>query len=341
MDEIAPLFPPPPPPPEGLSADLSVGIILAPHFTILPFAGFIDSLRHASDIIDHSRQIYCAWTIIAHAIEPIRASCGLEVLPQTVLPDVDQFDYLVIVGGYLPWCLNLHPESYDYIQQATKKSIPVIGLCTGSFILARAGLLDKRRCCVHPEHQEQFNQLFPTVETITDQPFVIDNGVITCPGGIASLELAFSLVETHCGKARAIKGLKSLLVTNHRLTEHILVRPYEQLSSCGNRRVEKAVELMELNFSAPYPIAKLARIIGISVRELNRAFIQHAGEPPSAVWRNIRLAHAHWLLINSSRTVTEIAFECGFADSPHFSRWFKKTYDETPNDFRSRRRDIK
>ena len=340
MDELDALFPSPPPPPEGLNPDLSVGIILAPNFSILPFAGFIDCLRHASDIIDHSRQIYCNWAIIAQAIEPIRASCGLEVLPQTILPEVDQFDYLVIAGGILPWCLNLHPETYDYIQQAAKKDIPVIGLCTGSFILAKAGLLDKRRCCVHAEHKEQFNKLFPTVETITDQAFVIDQGVITCPGGIASLELAFTLIETHCGKARAIKGLKSLLVTDHRLTEHMLQRPYEQLTSCGNRRVEMAVELMELNFATPYRIAELARNIGISVRELNRAFIQYAGEPPTVVWRNIRLAHGHWLLINSSRTVTEIAFECGFADSPHFSRWFKKTYDETPGDFRIRRRDI-
>jgi transcriptional regulator GlxA family with amidase domain len=261
-------------------------------------------------------------------------------MPQTVLPEVEQFDYLVIAGGLLPSSLNLHPDVYDYIQQAANKDIPVIGICTGSFILAKAGLLDKRRCCVHAEHKEQFNRLFPAVETITDRAFVIDQGIITCPGGIASLELAFSLIETHCGKARAKKGIKSLLVPDHSLTERMLQLPYEQLTICGNRRVEMAVELMELNFSTPYSISELARNIGISARELNRAFMQYAGETPTAVWRNIRLAHGHWLLINSSRTVTEIALECGFADTPHFSRWFKKTYDETPSNFRSVRRDI-
>ena len=317
-----------------------MGIILAPQFSILPFAGFIDCLRHASDIKDHSRQIYCNWTILAQAIRPVRASSGLEVMPQTILPEVGQFDYLVVAGGILPQCLDLHPETYDYIKQAAKQDIPVIGLCTGSFILARAGLLDKRRCCVHAEHKEQFNKLFPTTETITDQAYVIDQGVITCPGGIASLELAFTLIETHCGKARAIKGLKSLLVADHRLTQHMLQRPYEQLTSCGNRRVEMAVDLMELNFAKPYSIGELARNRSISVREPKRAFMQYAGEPPTVVWRNIRLAHGHWLLLNSSRTVTEIAFECGFADGPHFSRCFKRVYDESPGDFRNNRRDI-
>ena len=50
---------------------------------------------------------------------------------------------------------------------------------------------------------------------------------------------------------------------------------------------------------------------------------KYAGKPPAAVWREIRLAHGHWLLVNSSRTVTQIALECGFADGAHFSRWFK------------------
>lgn len=340
MNEFEAVFAPLPPPPDGLRPDLSVGIILAPHFSILPFAGFIDCLRHASDVRDHSRQIHCNWTILAQAIEPVRASCGLEVMPQTILPDVGQFDYLVVAGGVLPRCLDLHPETYDYIKQAARKDVPVIGLCTGSFILARAGLLDKRRCCVHAEHKEQFSKLFPTTETVSDQAYVIDQGVITCPGGIASLELAFTLIETHCGKARAIKGIKSLLVADHRLTQRMLQRPYEQLTSCGNRRVEMAVDLMQLNFAAPCSIAELAGKIGISVRELNRAFMHYAGEPPTLVWRKIRLAHGHWLLLNSSRTVTEIAFECGFADGPHFSRWFKKTYAESPSEFRNNRRNV-
>lgn len=340
MDKLEDIFPPPPPPPEGISPDLSVGIILAPHFSILPFAGFIDSLRHASDIIDHSRQIYCRWTIIAHAIEPVRASCGLEVLPQMVLPEISQFDYLLVAGGYLPWCMDLHPDTYDYIQQTANQNIPVVGICTGSFILAKAGLLDERQCCVHTEHKEQFNKLFPSVEVVSDKTFVIDRGVITCPGGIAAMELAFTLIETHCGKARAIKGLKSLLINNYNFTERMLQRPYEYLTTCGNQRVEMAVEQMEMSFSTPYPIAILARKVGVSSRELNRAFMHYAGEPPAVVWRNIRLAQGHWLLINTSRTVTEIAFECGFADGPHFSRWYKKTYDESPAQSRKRRRDV-
>jgi transcriptional regulator GlxA family with amidase domain len=338
MTQSTDIFPPPPPPPPGTHPDISVAFILSPRFTILPFAGFIDCLRHAADVGDHSRQIYCRWTIIAPVLDPVRSSCGLEILPQQMLPAVEQFDYLVVVGGLLPWCMDLSPETYDYLRQAAAQKITLIGLCTGGFILANAGLLDGRRCGVHFEHKDQFEKLFPKAEPVTDEAYVTDHGVITCPGGPTAIDLAFTLIETCCGKARAIKGLTSLLMDKHRSARLVPHRPYGHLTACGNRRVELAVELMERNFSTPYSITKLARKLSTSERGLNRVFQQHAGEPPTAVWRKMRLAHGHWLLINSARTVTRVALECGFADGAHFSRWFKRTYGETPTIFRKRRR---
>ena len=340
MDAQTDIFPPPPPPPIGIHPDISVGFILSPQFTILPFAGFIDCLRHAADVTDRSRQIYCRWTVIGKTLTPVRASCGLEVLPEQKFPDISQFDYLVIVGGLLPWCLDLEPEAYDYLRQAAKQNIPIVGLCTGSFILASAGLLDGRRCSVHYEHKDQFVKLFPKAMPVTDEVFVRDHGFTTCSGGVAAIELAFTLIETSCGKARAIKGLTSLLMDKHRTGHHMPYRPYDHLTVCGNHRVEQAVELMERHFSAPFSIARLARKLGITERELNRVFNQHAGEPATSVWRKMRLAHGHWRLANTARTVTQIALECGFADGAHFSRWFKRTYGEAPATYRKRRRDI-
>ncbi|MDE0002000.1 MAG: helix-turn-helix transcriptional regulator, partial [Rhodospirillaceae bacterium] len=61
---------------------------------------------------------------------------------------------------------------------------------------------------------------------------------------------------------------------------------------------------------------------------------------PAAFGRKIRLAHGHWLLVNTTRAVTQIAADCGFADGAHFCRWFKTVYGETPTQFRDRRRDI-
>ena len=117
-------------------------------------------------------------------------------------------------------------------------------------------------------------------------------------------------------------------------------RPFGYLSSCGNWRGEQAITLMERNFSNPYSVEDLAARLNTSERELNRAFKKVNREPPSAIYRSMRLAHGQWLLLNTSRTVTQISLECGFSDGAHFSRWFRNAYGETPTQFRTRRRDL-
>jgi transcriptional regulator GlxA family with amidase domain len=331
------LFPVPPPMPD-VDPDIRVGFVLSPRFTLLPFASFIDSLRHAADEADFGRQIYCRWKVVAPSLLPVRASCGVEVTPHELFPDPGQFDYLVIVGGQLPWCLDHPEETLAYLRRAYAANVSIVGLCTGSFVLAKAGLLNERRCAVHFEHRNQLAQLFPRCRPETDQIYVNDNEVITCPGGTSALDLAFALIEARCGKARAVKGLTSLLVDRHRAAHHMPPRSYGHLATCGNRLVEQAVALMEQQISAPTGIAALARRLNDSERELNRVFRHHAGEAPSAVWRKMRLAHGHWLLLNTTRTVTQIALECGFADGAHFSRWFHRAYKEAPVALRRRHR---
>lgn len=339
LNEVLAAFEPSPPPP-GLEPDLRVGFILSPKFSLLPFAGFIDCLRHAADEADRSRQIYCRWSVIAPSLHAIQASCGVRIMPQEVLPEPTCFDYVVVVGGVLPWALNHPPETYSYLRHANEEEVPIIGLCTGSFILAAAGLMDGLRCAVHFEHERQMMQLFPKVIPVTDEVYVMDHAMITCPGGTAAIDLSVALITEHCGKARAIKGLMSLLVDNHRFAHHVPQRPYEKLLECGDWRVERAVRLMQGNLNRPFGVEALARRTGSSLRELDRAFARHVGEKPVTFWRKMRLTHGHWLLINTNRTITQIAHECGFADTAHFSRWFKRTYCESPNAFRVRRHEL-
>ena len=156
--------------------DLRVAFVLAPRFTLLPFAGFIDALRHAADESDRSRQMYCRWTIVASDPAPIRSSCGAEIAPFELLPAPERFDYVVVVGGLLPHCLDLTDETYGFIRAAAGYGVPIVALCTGGFILARAGLMKGRRCAVHVRHRQDLVELFPDVVPVTDEPYVEDEG---------------------------------------------------------------------------------------------------------------------------------------------------------------------
>ena len=322
----------------GITPGLRVGFILAPQFTLIAFASFIDSLRHAADEADRSRQIHCKWRVIAPDLDPVEASCGVSVVPNATLSDPQAFDYIAVVGGLLPACLDLPGESYDYLRAAHAKGVPLAGLCTGSFILANAGFLDDRNCAVHIEHRRHLEEMFPRVRPVTDRVYVRDGTILTCPGGTAAIDLAYALIEEHCGRARAVKSLMSLLVEKNRATHHLPHRPYRNLAACGDWRVERSIELIEQHALSPFTVQELARRIGSSTRELNRAFARITSERPGSIWRKIRLNHAHWMLLNTHRSVTQIALECGFADSAHFSRWFRREYGEAPLAFRRSRR---
>ena len=136
---------PPELPDQPFEPEMTVAFVLAPNFTLLPLAGFIETVRHAADVADFSRQIYCRWALLGPSLDPVRASCGLEVRPWQAFGDPAAYDYVVVTGGLLPSCLEAAPETYAFIRRAAERGVQLIGLCTGGFLLAKAGLMDGRR----------------------------------------------------------------------------------------------------------------------------------------------------------------------------------------------------
>ena len=317
--------------------DLRVAFVLSQQFTLLPFSGFMDTLRHAADEGDRSRQIYCQWEIVGPTLEPVPSSGGAEIRPWKLFPDPDAYDCIVLVGGLLPVSAKHPEETLDFLRRASDRKKLIVGLCTGSFTLAQAGLLDGKRCAVHFRHGEEFRRRHPSVRTTTHEIFVIDDNIITCPGGTAAIDVAVEIISRCCGRARATKGLADMIVDEHRAAFHTPRLPFDELETCGDYRVERAVKIMRQNLSQAGTIADIASRIGLSASQLNRAFRARSQASPAAIWRAIRLKHGRWRVLNSSRTITEIAFECGFSDCSHFIRWFRKTYGETPQEARARR----
>jgi len=189
---------------------LSVGFVLAPNFTLLAFSAFVDTLRLAADEGDRSRPIHCAWSVLSDTQRPIRSSSGISVNPDTVLQDPRGFDYLVVVGGTLT-VDRLSPALADYLQQAAQRGVPLIGICTGSFVLARLGLMQGRQCCVSWFHHAEFRNLYPSIQASSDELFIVDGDRLTCAGGTSVVHLAAHLVKQYCGEAAAEKALRIMI----------------------------------------------------------------------------------------------------------------------------------
>ena len=298
---------------------------------MIALSGFLEVLRQASDVGDKSKQVRCAWTVMGADLQPVRSSSGIHLLPWEIFRRPDEFDYVVAVGGLLGDTHHYSKRLLDYLQLAASKAVPLIGLCTGSFYLAKAGLMHRRKCCVHWYHYQEFVDAFPDSIAVTDEIFIVDGDRITCPGGTSVTDLALYLVEKNLGKERAVKSVRHLLLDWIRPHNHPQMPFNLDYASIADLRVRKAVYLMEQSLGKEVPSVKwISAQVNTSSRQLERLFDVHLGQSPLAYFREMRLKYAHWLLHNTERPVTDIAYECGFADGSHFSRWFKRHFGCSP-----------
>ena len=312
---------------------LKVGFLLASQFTLTAFAAFIDTLRLASDEGDRSRQILCRWTVMSSSDRPIAASCGVEVLPQSKLQDPASFDYVVVVGGLLHQGRQVDDATEAYLRRAAQAGVRLVGVCTGSFILARIGLMEGRRCCVSWYHRQDFVEEFGGIKPVSDQLFLIDRDRITCSGGAGVADLAAALVERHIGAAAARKSLNVLLLDDPRPAGS--TQPAPALGArAQDERIRRATLLMEESVSQPRSIATIAQKVGLSARQIDRLFRAELGSGPAEVYRNMRIDYGRWFLMHSRRTVSEIATLTGFSDGAHFAREFRKRFGMSPSSLR-------
>ncbi|MEF3107559.1 GlxA family transcriptional regulator [Raoultella sp. WB_B2P2-3] len=316
------------------TAELSVGVMLWPQFPLLSLSGFIDALRHAADTGDKSRQMRCQWKILGLPGQRILSSCGIEVAVNSEFMDPKQYDYIVVIGGLLE-SIDTAPKAYSlFLHHAAVSGVPLIGLCTGSFVLARHGLMEGRTACVHAYHSEDWRHRFPGLRFINTRDFLIDRDRITCAGGVSVIELAIHLIGMHCGADRASKVIHQITVAKKSTGSYADRRKALGYASFTNRHLHEAVMLMEKYMMDPLDIGTIAQMVGTSKRQLERIFYAETKTPPAQFYRQIRLRFGRWLLISSTLTLAEIAFECGFADAPHFIRNFQKMFGTSPGKLR-------
>jgi len=313
---------------------LRVGFVLLHRFTLLPFAGFIDVLRLASDEGDRSRQRLCKWSVMSEDCRPVQASCGTAVQPDSTFKDPAEFDYIVVVGGLLD---EEHRQSDStlnaYLFEAASKEVPIAALCTGVFVLVRLGLMSGKRCCISWYHYRDFRRMFPDVTPVTSSLYVVDGNRISCAGGTGAIDLAAWLVKRHISKAAADKALHILLTDRVRPADSPQPQIVPQYCT-RDKRLAKATDFIDENLSLPLHVDSIAGRAGVSRRQLERMFRNEFGMSPSEFARHRRLQQAHWLLLKTGRPITDIAQDCGFADGSHLARHFRSTFGISPQGIR-------
>ncbi|WP_134725807.1 GlxA family transcriptional regulator [Paracoccus luteus] len=314
--------------------DFRIALILQDKFTLAAFSGFMDVLRLAADDAAKSRQNRISWEVYGLGSSAVRSSCGVSVTAREGAPSPPDYDYLAICGG------NSYEDDapatalMQMIQAAHRAKKGLLGICTGSFAIARAGLVGQRTFCIHWNVLDAFRSRFPKALTSVDRIFIDDGDVITCAGSTAAIDLGLYLVVRHCGKPRAQQVMRHMMLTEMRPASvpqaHFYLLPE---GDCDNR-LRRALHFMEQQLDHPPSIAAIARYCGVSVRQLERIFREALNETPVAAYRRMRLNYGRHLLTASLYSITEIAHTSGFSDAAHFSREFRKRFGIPPQQYR-------
>ncbi len=311
---------------------LRVGFVLLPRFTLTAFAGFVDTLRLAADEGDRSRARRCQWAVLGQPGEAITSSSGVQVLADRPLDGSASYDYVVVVGGLLS-AQKATGAIQRSLSRFAQQGVPLVGLCTGSFVLARAGLLQGHVACVSWFHRQDYEAEFPGHRVLSNQMYVMDRERLTCAGGTSVVHLAAALVEKHINRAEAVKALR-ILIEEQPLPASTLQPEAVLTVRAQDRLVHKAMLLMEQQLAEPPDLQRLAALLGLGRRQLERRFAADIGMSPAHYHRSLRVSRARWMLTHSDLSLRDIAAECGLGDGSGFARAVRQATGVSPAAYR-------
>ena len=312
---------------------LRVGFVLLDSFTLNAFSGFVEAIRLAADHGGRSRQVACGWEVMGEG--KVTASCGLVVTPTSALLDPSEMDYIAVCGGN-GYDTRTQPAWLDaYWTRAAGAGVPLIGLCTGTFPIARIGLMQGFPACVHWNVVDESRDQFPTVDALTDRIFLDAGDRITCAGSTGASDLALHLLARHCGSELAQQAIRHMMLQGQRADTFPQAHFTQNIQQVSDEVVRRCIHLMEQKLNTPPQIETLATQVGLSARQLDRRFIRAVGQSPGRYFRAMRLEYAAWQLTHTTGTVAQIASDAGFSDASHLHREFRKISDVAPHQYRS------
>ena len=305
------------------------GFLLLPNFTMMAFAAAIEPLRVANRVAEQTLYEFPLFTLDG---EPAIASNGVSVGPADPLAGKEPLDALFICAG-----TDLHsvPSAllHERLKPLLKRDIAIGGICTATYHLAKAGLLDGYRCTLHWENIPDMHDEFPHL-VVSSGLFELDRDRYSCAGGTAPIDMMLNLIGKDRGRGICDRISEGLLCERIRESSDRQRMPLRMRLGSSQPKLVEAVELMESNIEEPMTLDELASHVGISRRQLERLFQKHLQCVPTRYYLEIRLRRARDLLLRSSRSIVDIAFACGFVSAPHFSKCYRDFFGIPPREER-------
>lgn len=268
----------------------------------------------------------------------VTSSGGLRILADGTLDDGNTeipCDTLMVVGGAGIHALADHRPAVAWIAAQADRARRIASVCTGTFALARAGLLEGRRVTTHWRSAALLAERYPTLQVDPDAIWIKDGPFYSSAGVTAGMDLALALVEEDCGPAIALEIARNLVLYLRRsggqsqFSAHLL----GQMARTAPIRTVQGWILD--NLDRPMAVPDLAERVAMSPRNFSRVFLSEIGIPPGRFVERARVDAARGAL-GSPEPIGVVAAKVGFSTPEAMRRAFVRHLGVTPQDYRER-----
>jgi transcriptional regulator GlxA family with amidase domain len=311
-----------------------VGFLLVPGFSMMAFFSAVEPLRVSNRFC--GRPAF-HWRVFSADGAPVAASNGMTIVAERPVAEAAGIASLIVVAGFEPEKGITRPV-LAALRKLARRGVRLGALDTGTFLLAAAGLIDERRVTLHWEAVPAFREKFPQI-AVTGELFEIDDRVFTCAGGTAALDMMLHMIGGEFGPALAAAVSEQFIHNRIRdARSHQRMEVAERLD-IANPKVARAVEAMERHLEEPLSAEALARVAGVTARQLERLFKIHLKASPCSYYGRIRLERARHLLRQTGLSVLDVALATGFASASSFARAYRGQFGHSPR--ADRREDLR
>lgn len=313
------------------SAPCTVGFLALPGFSLTTLAAPLEALAVANDALGGQAYRTPLLTLDGH---PVAAACGTRLQAAAAWAERPPLQVLFVVSEGAADA-SVVAQLAGPLRALAGAGAVLGGLGTGAAVLAASGVLKDHRVTLHGAHAAALAEAHADL-IVSARLYEMDRGRLSAASGIAALELVIAWLGQRHGE-RVLAGLLAHFGLERLRAGDEVQHTALAGGSGGNAKLAEAVALMQANLGEPLPTEDIARLVGVSRRQLERLFKQHLDELPSRYYADLRLQRARRLLQQTGQSILQIGLACGFSSGSHFSNAYRGRFGQTPREARSQR----
>jgi len=305
-----------------------IGVLIFPDFQLMDAAGPISVFEIAS------RYAKARLPIRTIAAKPgaVRSSSGVEMLAHK-FGSPGALTTLIVAGGDGVEAAASDKCTMRFVQAVARRGVRIASVCSGTFVLAEAGLLDGKHATTHWNRTRQFLAVYPKVKLEPDQIFVRDGNIWSSAGITAGIDLALAMVAEDYGDAVVERTARQLVLYHRRSGGQSQFSSLLELKAPTGRFGPLLTWARE-NLDSRLTVEDLAERAGMSARHFTRAFIAETGTTPSKAVERLRIEAARARVQSSSEAIERVAETTGFRDPERMRRAFIRAFGQPPQSLR-------